>query len=59
MHFIAPSAQIGEGTEVGHFSVIEEEVVIGRNCRIGHNVVIHAGSVIGDNVRVEDRKSVV
>ena len=53
MQFVAPSAKIGEGTEIGHFSVIEEDVVIGRNCRIGHNVVIHAGSVLGDNVRVD------
>lgn len=53
MQFIAPTASVGEGTEIGHFSVIEDQVVVGKNCRIGHNVVIHAGSIIGDNVRID------
>ena len=50
---IAPSAQIGADTELGHFVVLEEEVQIGNNCHIGHHVVIHRGTVIGDNVRID------
>ncbi len=50
---ISPSAHIGEGTEVGFFTVIEDDVKIGSGCTIGHNVVIHAGSIIGNNVRVD------
>ncbi|MBN2357484.1 N-acetyltransferase [candidate division KSB1 bacterium] len=52
--FIADNAKIGEGSVVGHFTVIEEDVQIGKDCRIGHNVVIHAGSILGDHVRVDD-----
>ncbi len=53
MQYIDPAAQIGAETEIGHFTVIEANVVIGKNCRIGHNVVIHAGAVIGDEVRID------
>jgi len=53
-NFISESAKIGEGTTIGNFSVIEDNVVIGKNCTIGHNVVIHAGSILGDNIRVDD-----
>lgn len=52
--YVHPSARVGEGTRVGRFCVIEEEVQIGANCTIGHGVVIHAGTVIGDNVRIDD-----
>ena len=52
--FIGPSAKIGEGSEVGLFTVIGKNVTIGKNCQIGHNVTIHAGTVIGDNVRIDD-----
>jgi UDP-2-acetamido-3-amino-2,3-dideoxy-glucuronate N-acetyltransferase len=53
-NYISEKAVVGEGTEVGHFSVIEEDVTIGKNCKIGHNAVIRAGSIIGDNVRIDD-----
>ena len=54
VNFVDPSANLGQGTEVGHFSVIGAEVNIGRDCRIGNNVSIHRGSRLGDNVRVDD-----
>lgn len=54
MQFIDPSARIGEGTEIGHFTVIEKDVRIGKNCQIGSNVVIHSGTTIGNEVRIDD-----
>jgi len=55
MHNIVhPSAQIGNGTQIGHYTVIEADTFIGDGCVIGHHVVIHAGSKIGASVRIDD-----
>lgn len=54
MRQIAEFVTIGSNTDLGHFVVIEANVVIGQDCRIGHHVVIHSGTVIGDNVRIDD-----
>ena len=51
---IAPSASIGEGTTLGHFCIIEDDVTIGRACRLGHHVVVRAGTRISDDVLVGD-----
>ena len=51
---ISESATLGPRTEVGHFTVVLENVRIGANCRIGHHVVIHPDTVIGNNVRIDD-----
>lgn len=42
------TTQIGEGTSIGDFCVIDEEVVLGRNCRIFNNVTITGRTTIGD-----------
>jgi len=52
MNSIHSNAQIGEGTTVGAFSVIEENVQIGKNNWIGPNVTIMNGARIGDNCRI-------
>ncbi|MDY6916109.1 MAG: acyltransferase [Candidatus Cloacimonadota bacterium] len=52
--YIAETAQIGVGTEIGINCVIAENVKIGKKCILGHNVIIHPNSVIGDNVRIDD-----
>ena len=52
--FLHASAQIGAGTQLGHNSVVHENVRIGENCQIGSGVVIHPDSVIGNNVRIDD-----
>ncbi len=44
---IAHSAQIGEGTDIGAYSVIGAEVMIGEGCGIGAQVVIDAGVEVG------------
>lgn len=52
--FVHESASVGEGTSLGHFTVIDADVRIGKSCEIGSNVVIHEGTVIGDHVRIDD-----
>lgn len=51
-HFIHPDAKIGQGVQVGHFSVIEADVEIGEGTVIGHNVTILSGARIGKNCSV-------
>lgn len=51
---VDPSAEIGTGTEIGHFAVVGPGVRIGVRCRIGHHVVLHAETVLGEGVRVDD-----
>ena len=57
---IAPGAKIGEGVDIGPYTVVDENVQLGDGCRVGPHVhltghttigaatVIHAGAVIGD-----------
>ena len=52
--YIHPSARIGEGTDIGLFSIVDEDVEIGPGCQIGNHVVIHAGTRIGGYVRIDD-----
>ncbi len=54
-NYISPQARLGEGTKVGYFTVIEDEVEVGKGCIIGNNVVIHQGSKIGSGVRIDDQ----
>ncbi|TLD89169.1 UDP-3-O-(3-hydroxymyristoyl)glucosamine N-acyltransferase [Helicobacter sp. MIT 05-5294] len=55
---IAPSANIGNGSEIGESCVIMSGVNIGENVKIGANCVLFPGvcvyndSEIGDNVRI-------
>ncbi len=51
-HSIDPSAKIGEGTKVWHFTVILANVVIGDNCNIGSCCEIGRGSRIGSRTRI-------
>lgn len=53
-NFQHASSRIGAGTQLGHNSVVHENVQIGENCRIGSGVVIHPDTVIGNNVRIDD-----
>ena len=52
--YIDPSAEIGEGTTLGRFIIIEENVKIRSGCVIGNSVVIYADCTIGRNVRIDD-----
>ncbi len=52
--YVDGTAELGEGTTIGYFSVVGREVRIGSGCVIGNNVVIHDGTVIGNSVRIDD-----
>ncbi|MDD9857930.1 MAG: acyl-ACP--UDP-N-acetylglucosamine O-acyltransferase [Gammaproteobacteria bacterium] len=49
---VDPGAQLGDGVEVGAFSIIEKEAVIGDHARIGPHVVIRNHSVVGAHTRI-------
>ncbi|OYD08039.1 acyltransferase [Paludifilum halophilum] len=53
-HIIHPTAKVGDGVAIGHFSVIEEGVVLGDNVTVGHHVTVHAGTVIGFGTVIAD-----
>jgi UDP-2-acetamido-3-amino-2,3-dideoxy-glucuronate N-acetyltransferase len=54
MNYISEKSKLGNNVTMGHFIVIDDEVVIGANCVIGSNVVIHKGTIVGNNVRIDD-----
>ncbi|WP_372445242.1 acyltransferase [Clostridium estertheticum] len=54
MKYVSDKSKLGKNITMGHFVVIDNEVVIGDNCVIGSNVVIHEGTIVGDNVRIDD-----
>jgi UDP-2-acetamido-3-amino-2,3-dideoxy-glucuronate N-acetyltransferase len=49
--------EIGEGTQIWHFSHISKDVKIGKNCRIGQNVFIASGVVVGNNCKIQNNVS--
>lgn len=49
---IHPSAEVGAGTTLGEFVVIEEDVSVGKNCVIGHHAVLRQGTHLGDNIQI-------
>ncbi len=54
LHWIHPSAEIGEGCMLGFGVVIEAGAWLGPGCSVGHHAVIHAGVQLGAGCRVED-----
>lgn len=49
---ISPKAKIGEGTRVGAYSIIDDDVVIGKNCDIQDHAVIRSFVTLGEAVTV-------
>jgi len=49
---IAPSAQLADDVEVGHYSIIGPEVKIGPGTRVGEHCVITGDTAIGRNCRI-------
>ena len=52
MHYIDPSAEIGEDCAIGYGVVIEKGVRLGRGCRIDHHAVLYADTELGEGCRV-------
>ncbi len=52
-----PSAPIGKGTRIWHFSHILLETSIGENCAIGQNVVIGPRVTVGSNCKIQNNVS--
>jgi UDP-3-O-[3-hydroxymyristoyl] glucosamine N-acyltransferase len=49
---IDPCAHLAVGVSVGHFTVIEDEVIIGENCTIAESVIIRQNVRIGRDVLI-------
>lgn len=49
---VDPTAQIGQGTNIWAYAVIEPGVVIGKACVIGTHTFVGVHAVIGDRVRI-------
>jgi acetyltransferase-like isoleucine patch superfamily enzyme len=52
MHYVDPSAEIGEGCAIGYGVVIESGVRLGPGCRIDHHAVLYTGTELGAGCRV-------
>jgi UDP-2-acetamido-3-amino-2,3-dideoxy-glucuronate N-acetyltransferase len=63
-YFVHPTAvvdehaEIGEKTQIWHFSHVMSGARIGRNCMIGQNVFISRGAILGDNIKVQNNVSI-
>jgi UDP-2-acetamido-3-amino-2,3-dideoxy-glucuronate N-acetyltransferase len=50
--------EIGEGTQIWHFSHIMSGSRIGKSCIIGQNVFIGSGVILGNNIKVQNNVSI-
>ncbi len=63
-YYIHPTAvvgdpvEIGEGTQIWHFSHIMSGARIGKNCIIGQNVFVASGAILGDNIKIQNNVSI-
>lgn len=53
-----PSAHVGQGSKVWHFSHIMEGAVLGECCNLGQNVVVSPGVTLGDRVKIQNNVSI-
>jgi len=49
---VHPRATIGEGSRIGPFCIVEENVVLGKECFLESHVVLRGHTRLGDKVRV-------
>ncbi|MEN9945945.1 MAG: hypothetical protein RLZZ293_331 [Pseudomonadota bacterium] len=49
---IDPNATIGEGCEIGAYSIIGPKVVLGANCLIGNHVNLTGNTTIGEECKI-------
>ena len=50
--YVSPSAQIGEGSVLLHFSTVDADSIIGENC------ILNIGSIVGHDCRVDDHSHI-
>jgi len=55
---IDPSAEIGPGTKIWHFSHVMQGAKIGPSCNLGQNVVVSPHVILGRNVKVQNNVSI-
>lgn len=58
LSIISPKAQIGEGSSIGQFVIIDDGVKIGKNCHIGDYCRISGNVTIGDDTHLGARVSI-
>lgn len=56
--YVDNGVEIGEGTNIWHFSHILKGSSIGKNCKIGQNVVIGPNTHVGNGVKIQNNVSV-
>jgi UDP-2-acetamido-3-amino-2,3-dideoxy-glucuronate N-acetyltransferase len=54
MNSIAKDFKFGANFKIGHFCVIEDDVIVGDNVDIGSHVIIKSGCRIGNDVTLKD-----
>ena len=50
--------EIGEGTNIWHFSHVMKSCRLGKRCNLGQNVFVASGVILGDNVKVQNNVSI-
>lgn len=55
---IDPTASVGNGTFVWHFSHIDRGAKVGNYCTIGQNVYVGKDVIIGDGCRIQNNVSI-
>jgi UDP-2-acetamido-3-amino-2,3-dideoxy-glucuronate N-acetyltransferase len=56
--YIDDDVEIGEGTNIWHFSHVLTRVRIGKHCILGQNVMVGPGVVIGDRCKLQNNVSI-
>lgn len=55
---VDPGSEIGEGTQVWHFSHVMAGAKIGKRCKLGQNVFVAKGAVVGNNCKIQNNVSI-
>ena len=58
MTVVDEPVEIGEGTQIWHFSHVMSNAKIGKNCIVGQNVFIGSGAILGNNIKIQNNVSI-
>lgn len=56
--YIDDNVEVGDGTNIWHFSHVQSGALIGKNCVLGQNVNVGSNVVIGNFVKIQNNVSV-